>query len=76
LIAFWNEAQIGADVSRSADARRIVDCCDEGERGKLADTGDGHQPAAGCRGHCHARLMSASIAATALMTAVRAAISL
>jgi hypothetical protein len=25
LIAFWNQAQIGADVSRPSDARRVVD---------------------------------------------------
>jgi hypothetical protein len=37
LIAFWNQAQIGADVSRSADAPRIVDCGDKSERGQLAD---------------------------------------
>src|SRR5208283_4666169 len=35
LIASGNQAQIGADVSRSSYAGRIVDCGDEGERGQL-----------------------------------------
>src|SRR5271155_2995563 len=49
-----DQAQIGADVSRSADARRIVDRSDKGERGQLAYAWDGHQPAASRRSSCHA----------------------
>ena len=42
LIAFWNQAQVGADVSRSSDARRIVDCGHKGESGQLSNARDGH----------------------------------
>jgi hypothetical protein len=35
-------AQLGADVSRSADARRIVDRSHKGESGQLSYAWDGH----------------------------------
>src|SRR5580700_3998890 len=54
LISPWNQAQIGADVSRVTNAGRIVDCGDKSESGQLADAWNRHQPAASCRGPCHA----------------------
>src|ERR1700735_3372437 len=53
LIPPWNQAQIGADVSRATDAGRIVDRSHKGESGQLADAWDRHQPAAGRRGPRH-----------------------
>src|ERR1700729_1493135 len=73
LMPPWNQPRIGADVSGSANAGGMIDRGHKGERGQLADARDGHQPTAGRRGSCHS-LMSASIAATAVITAVRAAI--
>jgi hypothetical protein len=40
LMPSGNQAEVGADVSRSSDARRIVDCGDKGERGQLTDARD------------------------------------
>src|SRR5271155_1812818 len=40
LIAFWNQAKISADVSRPADAGRVVDCGDEGEGSQLTPAWD------------------------------------
>jgi len=37
LIPSWDETQVGPDVSRSANARGIVDHGHKGERGQLAD---------------------------------------
>jgi hypothetical protein len=54
LIASRDQAQVFADVSRSTDARRIVDRSDKGERGQLTDAWDGHEPTAGRRGPRHA----------------------
>jgi hypothetical protein len=54
LMAPWNQPQISANISGSADARRIVDRSHKGERCQLADAWDGHEPAAGRRGSCHA----------------------
>jgi hypothetical protein len=48
-----DQAEIGAEVSGSANAGGIVDCGDKGERGQFADAWDGHQPTAGRRGSCH-----------------------
>jgi hypothetical protein len=42
------------DVSRSTDARRIIDCSDKDECDQVTDAWDGHEPAAGRRGPCHA----------------------
>src|SRR3984957_4719081 len=53
LMAPWNQTQIGANISGSADARRIVDRSHKGERCQLSDAWDGHEPAAGRRGSCH-----------------------
>src|SRR5277367_3419245 len=44
LMPRWDQAQIGADVSGSADARGIVDCGHKGERGQLSNARDGHEP--------------------------------
>src|SRR5580704_19006107 len=54
LIPPGDQAQIGADISRSANAAGIVDCGDKSESGQLADAWNRHQPAASCRGPCHA----------------------
>ena len=54
LLPPWNQAQIGADISRSANAGGIVNCGDKSESGQLADAWHRHQPAASCRGPCHA----------------------
>jgi hypothetical protein len=73
-MASWNQPQIGADVSRAADARRIVDCGDKASAvswptpEKVINRG---QAAAALA----VRRMSASIAATPTITVLRVAIN-
>jgi hypothetical protein len=44
LIARRNQAQVGADALRSANARGIVDCSDKGQSSQLTNAGDDHEP--------------------------------
>ncbi len=65
LVASWDEAEIGAKISRPAEAARIVDGSGECESGQRAYAGDRHQPAASQSDARTSFLISASIAAIA-----------
>src|ERR1700693_189406 len=67
LIPPGDQAEIGADISRSADARRIVDCGHKGERGQLTDPWECHQPTAGRRSNANMRLIHRDIEASKIV---------